>query len=591
MTDPGALAPDSNAFVQPFEIISLSPVEFSILEESLRHAGARNSMRALAVDVRKLIVALQRTKGPDLYRFVLSPSDPEAGSGVCVDDLQQVAWSEYLGNMESTSAWGSHLEIQSAAMLFEAKIYIWELRSAGYVFHSVHGSGKQVWHFGFESERHYHFMLHGSDHEGMRNLVVHLGSAPSITRTTPYRGSSEALLIGVCGDGHCLFSTIAMAALACAHPLVASHHGKRPKSLQMNELPHLAENKYIKINNADILSSDLAANAELLDLCQVSGHPLGEGSVVSDATPASLMMLSAAAAAHSGIAKLHKDIVWVFHLLLLDRWTYCGARWKAEAIRRASSAGLRLKVTRSLPSSFDGFTHVTCDGTTSCGDVEKALGSNSVNLVIVVDSQHLEEPLVQLPVDFQLVNVHGVTRRYTLYVRVHRVQHPPSPRQIDVPSRSFNATSANILPTNVGRSAPPKFDVQIKDGLNYTVLPNVAATMRRPNGTVTYIPGQQLRLQVAFHPGKNLNIPAIYRGIVQSGQSDSVIVYSSGGKIGAAPPSQVRGYNKTTTTTDKMTSEEIAEGVRAWLMKEKEEEDDVVIRNLTDEFSNKVHVS
>ena len=309
--------------------------------------------------------------------------------------------------------------------------------------------------------------------------------------------------------------------------------------------------------------------------------------MVSDATQASLMMLSAAAAAHSGIAKLHKDIVWVFHLL--DRWTYCGARWKAEAIRRASSTGLRLKVTRSLPSSFDGFTHVTCDGTTSCGDVEKALGSNSVNLIIVVDSQHLEELLVQLPVDFQLVNVHGGTRRYALFMRVHRVQQSPSPRQINVPSRNFNATSANILPTNVGpgRSAPPKFNVQvIKDGLNYTVLPNVAATMHRPNGTVTYIPGQYLRLQV-----KNAIMSAIYRGIVQSGQSDSVIVYSSRGKIGAAPPSQVRGLNKNTTATDKMTSEEIAEGVRAWLMKEKEEEDDVVIRNLTDEFSNKVHVS
>jgi hypothetical protein len=556
------------------------------LEESLHLAGARNSIRAVAVDVRKLIVALQRTKGPDLYRFVLSGSEPADGSGVCLDDLHQVAWSEYLGNMESTSAWGSHLEIQSAAVLFEAKIYIWELRSTGYVFHSVHGSGKQVWHFGFESERHYHFMLHGSDHEGMRNLVVHLGASPCISRTTPYRGSSEALLIGVCGDGNCLFSTIAMAALACGHPLVASHFQLPDSTLQLQELPHLAEAQYMAIN-AESTTGQQAANAEMLHLCQVSGHPLGEGSVVSDATQASLMMLSAAAAAHSGIAKLHKDIVWVFHLL--DRWTYCGARWKAEAIRRASSTGLRLKVTKSLPSSFDGFTHVTCDGTTSCGDVEKALGSNSVNLIIVVDSQHLEELLVQLPVDFQLVNVHGGTRRYALFMRVHRVQQSPSPRQINVPSRNFNATSANILPTNVGpgRSAPPKFNVQvIKDGLNYTVLPNVAATMHRPNGTVTYIPGQYLRLQV-----KNAIMSAIYRGIVQSGQSDSVIVYSSRGKIGAAPPSQVRGLNKNTTATDKMTSEEIAEGVRAWLMKEKEEEDDVVIRNLTDEFSNKVHVS
>jgi hypothetical protein len=584
VTDPGALAPDSSASVRPFEIIPVSKVEFLILEESLHLAGARNSIRALAVDVRKRIVALQRTKGPDLYRFVLSGSEPADGSGVCLDDLHQVAWSEYLGNMESTSAWGSHLEIQSAAVLFEAKIYIWELRSTGYVFHSVHGSGKQVWHFGFESERHYHFMLHGSDHEGMRNLVVHLGASPCISRTTPYRGSSEALLIGVCGDGNCLFSTIAMAALACGHPLVASHFQLPDSTLQLQELPHLAEAQYMAIN-AESTTGQQAANAEMLHLCQVSGHPLGEGSVVSDATQASLMMLSAAAAAHSGIAKLHKDIVWVFHLL--DRWTYCGARWKAEAIRRASSTGLRLKVTKSLPSSFDGFTHVTCDGTTSCGDVEKALGSNSVNLIIVVDSQHLEELLVQLPVDFQLVNVHGGTRRYALFMRVHRVQQSPSPRQINVPSRNFNATSANILPTNVGRSAPPKFNVQvIKDGLNYTVLPNVAATMHRPNGTVTYIPGQYLRLQV-----KNAIMPAIYRGIVQSGQSDSVIVYSSRGKIGAAPPSQVRGLNKNTTATDKMTSEEIAEGVRAWLMKEKEEEDDVVIRNLTDEFSNKVHVS
>ena len=584
MTDPGALAPDSSASVRPFEIIPVSKVEFLILEESLHLAGARNSIRALAVDVRKRIVALQRTKGPDLYRFVLSGSEPADGSGVCLDDLHQVAWSEYLGNMESTSAWGSHLEIQSAAVLFEAKIYIWELRSTGYVFHSVHGSGKQVWHFGFESERHYHFMLHGSDHEGMRNLVVHLGASPCISRTTPYRGSSEALLIGVCGDGNCLFSTIAMAALACGHPLVASHFQLPDSTLQLQELPHLAEAQYMAIN-AESTTGQQAANAEMLHLCQVSGHPLGEGSVVSDATQASLMMLSAAAAAHSGIAKLHKDIVWVFHLL--DRWTYCGARWKAEAIRRASSTGLRLKVTKSLPSSFDGFTHVTCDGTTSCGDVEKALRSNSVNLVIVVDSQHLEELLVQLPVDFQLVNVHGGTRRYALFMRVHRVQQSPSPRQINVPSRNFNATSANILPTNVGRSAPPKFNVQvIKDGLNYTVLPNVAATMHRPNGTVTYIPGQYLRLQV-----QNAIMPAIYRGIVQSGQSDSVIVYSSRGKIGAAPPSQVRGLNKNTTATDNMTSEEIAEGVRAWLMKEKEEEDDVVIRNLTDEFSNKVHVS
>ena len=586
MTDPGALAPDSSASVRPFEIIPVSKVEFLILEQSLHLAGARNSIRALAVDVRKRIVALQRTKGPDLYRFVLSGSEPADGSGVCLDDLHQVAWSEYLGNMESTSAWGSHLEIQSAAVLFEAKIYIWELRSTGYVFHSVHGSGKQVWHFGFESERHYHFMLHGSDHEGMRNLVVHLGASPCISRTTPYRGSSEALLIGVCGDGNCLFSTIAMAALACGHPLVASHFQLPDSTLQLQELPHLAEAQYMAIN-AESTTGQQAANAEMLHLCQISGHPLGEGSVVSDATQASLMMLSAAAAAHSGIAKLHKDIVWVFHLL--DRWTYCGARWKAEAIRRASSTGLRLKVTKSLPSSFDGFTHVTCDGTTSCGDVEKALGSNSVNLIIVVDSQHLEELLVQLPVDFQLVNVHGGTRRYALFMRVHRVQQSPSPRQINVPSRNFNATSANILPTNVGpgRSAPPKFNVQvIKDGLNYTVLPNVAATMHRPNGTVTYIPGQYLRLQV-----KNAIMSAIYRGIVQSGQSDSVIVYSSRGKIGAAPPSQVRGLNKNTTATDKMTSEEIAEGVRAWLMKEKEEEDDVVIRNLTDEFSNKVHVS
>ena len=577
VTDPVTLAPDSEAFVQPFEIIPLSEAEFFILEESLRAAGAHNKMHAIAVEIRKRIIAHQRTNGPDLYQFVLSPyrNDPETGSGVADDALQQVAWCNYLDTMESTSAWGSHLEVQSAAMVFDAKIYVWQLGSAGYVFHSVHGSGKQVWHFGFESERHYHFILHGSDHEGMRNLVVHLGSTPCISRTTPYRGSSEALLIGVYGDGHCLFSAIGMAALACAHPLVASHHIQLPEfsSLRLHELPNLAENKYITINNAEIHPGELAANAEILHLCQVSGHPLGEGSVVSDATKASLTMLSAAAAAHSGIAKLHKDIVWVFHLL--NRRTYCSARWNAEAIRKASLAGLRLKVTRNLLSCFDGFTHVICDST---ADVEKALGSNSVNLVIVVDSlDALDALLIKVPVDFKLVNVHGGTQLYAMFMRLHGVQQPPSPRLIDVPSRSFNATDVNILQTNVDRSAPPKF-VMIKDGLKHTVLPNVAATMR--NGTVTYMPGQYLMLIVDQAIVTSSTV--IYRGIVQSGQSDSVIVYNDlRGNIGVAPPNQLRELNDNSFAS-KMTSEQIAEGFQAWL------KEDVVKRNLTDEFSSKV---
>ena len=572
------LAPDPYAFVQPFEIVPFSEVEFCILEASLSEAGAVNRVGAIAVDIRKRIIAHQRTKGPTLYQFILSPQDPEAGSGVAGDDLQQVAWFEYLDRMESTSDWGSHLEIQSAAMLFDAKIYIWQLKPTGYVFHSVHGSGKQVWHFGFESERHYHFLLHGSDHEGMRNLVVHLGAAPCISRTTPYRGSSEALLIGVYGDGNCLFSTIGMAALACVHPLVESHIREctpRPSSLRMHALPNLAENEYMTID-AETRTGELAANAEMLHLCQVSGHPLGEGSVVSDATKASLMMLSAAAAAHSGIAKLHKDIVWVFHLF--DRQSYCGARWKAEAIRKASQTGLRLKVTRNMPSSdsFDGFTHVICDDTTSCRDVEKALGSSSVNLVIVVNLYSQEKELsVEVPVDFQLVIVNG-TKQHAMFMRVHGVQQPctpPSPRPISVPSRSFNSANVNVLTTNVDRSAPPKYEV-IKNGLKHTVLPNVAATMRRPNGTVTYMPNQYLRLQV-----DQFRVSVIYRGIVQSGQSDFVIVYDdTRGNIGTAPPNQVRGLSSG-FASEKMTSEKIAEGVRAWL------KEDVVKRNLTVEFS------
>ena len=571
-------APDPDAFVQPFEIVPVSEVEFYILESSLHEAGAVNRVGAIAVDIRKRIIAHQRTKGPTLYQFILSPQDPEAGSGVAGDDRQQVAWSDYLVTMESTSAWGSHLEILSAAMLFDATIYIWQLKSTGYVFHSKHGSGKQVWHFGFESERHFHFLLHGSDHEGMRNLVVHLGAAPCISRTTPYRGSSEVLLIGVYGDGHCLFSTIGMAALACVHPLVESHIREctpRSSSLRMHALPNLAENEYMTID-AETQTGELAANAEMLHLCQVSGHPLGEGSVVSDATKASLMMLSAAAAAHSGIAKLHKDIVWVFHLF--DRRTYCGARWKAEAIRRASQTGLRLKVTRSMPSSFDGFTHVICDDTTSHGDVEKALGSSSVNLIIVVNLYSREKELsVKVPVDFHLVMVSG-TKQHAMFMRVHGVQQPPSPRPISVSSRSFNSSDVNVLPTNVDSSAPPKYNV-IKDGVNHTVLPNVAATLHRPNGTVTYMPGQYLRLLV-----DNFCESVIYRGIVQSGQSDSVIVYDdTRGNIGTAPPNQVRGLSG--IADEKMTSEKIAEGVRA-LLKE-----DAVKRNLTAEFSSKVNLN
>ena len=96
VTDPGT----------PFQIAPLSKVEFSILEQSLREAGALNRVPAIAIDIRKRIIAQQRTQGPALYQFVVSPYKlkPVAGSGVVVDDLQQVAWCEYLDKMESTNA-------------------------------------------------------------------------------------------------------------------------------------------------------------------------------------------------------------------------------------------------------------------------------------------------------------------------------------------------------------------------------------------------------------------------------------------------------------------------------------------------------
>jgi hypothetical protein len=243
-------------------------------------------------------------------------------------------------------------------------------------------------------------------------------------------------------------------------------------------------------------------------------------------------------------------------------------------------------VTRRLPSSFDGFTHVICDDTTSISDVKKALGSSNVNLVIVVDSLK-KELCVEVPVDFRLVTVkvHGKTEQYAMYMRVHGVQQPPSPRLISVPSRSFHPSDVNVLPTkfNVDHSAPPNFEM-IKDGLKHTVLANVAATMYRPNGTVTYMPGEYLRLQVDRDPRVNDFVSVTYRGIVQSGQSDSVILYEdTRGNIGAAPPNQVRGlHGGGKASSNKMTSEEIAEGVRAWL------KEDVVKRNLTGEFSSKV---
>jgi hypothetical protein len=78
-------------------------------------------------------------------------------------------------------------------------------------------------------------------------------------------------------------------------------------------------------------------------------------------------------------------------------------------------------------------------------------------------------------------------------------------------------------------------------------------------------------------------VKVIYRGIVQSGQSDSVIVYEdTRGNIGAASPNQVGQLHGGGIASNKMTSEKIAEGVRAWL------EEDVVKRNLTAEFSSKV---
>jgi hypothetical protein len=531
--------------------------EGTALRETLKSQGGYNQVPSVAALVRALIVEHQKGHGQDLYKFVERDKKIVA-HGITEDDAHQINWMTYSDTLAASGTWGSHLEVMSAARLFDVTINVWLLQdqSTGYKFHSCHGTGTRVWHLGFEAERHFHFLIHGSETESIRRLGGHIAAAPSSGQTTPYNGSSVVLCIGVYGNGDCLFSAIGMAAIACGHSLTTRI---QPAYHTLQLIASVFDRPYLNLD-ADATPDKLAANMQITLLATASGYPLGKGSVIFDVTNANLMAYSA-----GRVDGLFTSPEVVHLASFLDARTFCKARLTADTVRK-DTHGTEMKflqhlIMQPLPSSFEGCTHVIFDSA-SPEALGKALVSSSV-VFVLVNSPTKKVSQKSFP-GFRSVKVKGVInigedvngaftyKQSVLYLRTEVPKQAMCAveisRYIKKARKSHESApnKGNVLPTDLDAKSTQKYRITEKtqpgSTIVHTVLPNVAASFHivsSNSSSVTFLPGDK----IVVCKGVDTSEVVTYRGITQDDQhfSTNFILYEDQcGKIGAALPSETR---------------------------------------------------
>jgi hypothetical protein len=527
----------------PFTILPVLDEEEKELRASLHAQGGHNQLPRVAQRARAIVVQFQIANGHNLYEFV---QETRAGDPLLSpNEQQQLTWMEYTDNLAKGGTWGSHLEIASAAKVFEATIYVWKLTSGGYTYHSVHGAGPRVWHFGFEEELHYHLLIHGSDTDMIRRLVGYIAAVPSSCQTSTYRGSSTMILIGAYGDGACLFSVIGMAALACDHAFVV---GIQPTRFSLLLTPTcLGRKLYFPLDKDDKTGKLTGANRQIDILCQTTGFPLVKGSVIFDGTDSHLMVLSG----NPGVVHL---------ACTPDERKYCMALYATDLLRKTlHGTGTNFKLLQHVnmsepPDSYDGCTHVMLESA-STKDVQKLLTTTSVNFVLVnFPAKQAEEPVH----GFRKFKIQGLSKgnhssgtESHVYMRTGEPGVSPTPNCKSVEKWIAKALKSpdsagnhgNVLTTVIGPTKPKKFTVSapapatstdnVISMIQYTVLPNVAATMRIASDTVTFLPGDPFCLLTSPTP---LN----FLGVSIDDKHNSLLLYNDhNGNFGAAQPNQV----------------------------------------------------
>jgi hypothetical protein len=398
------------------------------------------------------------------------------------------------------------------------------------------------------------------------------------------------LSIGVRGDGHCFYYALIYAAIVSGHP-ISENPLLQPASMTTSTLntstlqqhfevmetcydfPQVAENMNVQ--------QQLSVCVRYMALFQAAGQSLSnDNTVVFDATECHNLMLFAPFI--KGSFGTNEDLVILgcqpevrefcefYNLSLL---------FSAEVFRQKGSRPRSHISNDSLPSSFDGCTHVIF-GRTAVSNVRNALDTQSVQIV-VVDSLSLQYAgkekwwdgardkhfpgfhLLKIK-DFPLKFSQKKQKKLLMFVRSNTRQTQGNSNRTKHPVRSWiqsalkaaasgnnNLESVAVIPiTTDVKSKKKKFGFTLGE-TSYKILPNVHASVNRGGSIFTLMPNEILLYRKAEG---QCEVAGTYRGIVfttknAKAENKLILVEDAAGEMCVVSPLCTSPADQLQTTT------------------------------------------
>ncbi len=594
LDDENDIVPDSVPNHPDFLVLPMTPPLAFELSQFLERAGGFNKFDVSQRKIRTLIASNLKASGPNLYQFILSPAVPQAGSGMDQDALNQVHFMEYCHKVETTSEWVTNVEINIAAKIFDVTFFIWQFNSTeGYSYYNRIGTGKNVIHLGFESELHYHLLLHCSDPVSINRLLPYLKATPVVVHTSPFQGQRAMVAVGIYGDGNCFYTALAAAALALDHPISRTFEEPVSNELVAVYWSDISTMSIMDLPSRACITDTLKSTYILYEhLCAAAGRPLTTPrSVVYDGTIQSAVLLVAPAGIDA--LRLHQDTVIIGRTDDYRDLIKTKNSIDAVAFEVHKKLGYRPLISfnkHGMPDLFSGCTHIIFDDiNVSSETVHAACQTDGVQIVIC-HSRTMKHNLVSVEIKaFRRVKILRVrdhdpaakddrSRTITLLMFVRTEEQSPT-EDTKVASVISNwIRDAKVAPDPLARasratdsivahgcgSKVQQFRCEEKD-VKYVITPQVAVSVFEADQPAkTFLPNERVMLKGDSRVKEEV---VTFLGVVdrQGGSSGSLLIYeNSAGSIGATGSDRLSPSDRSLGSSSK-NSKEIAKALRKLL--------------------------
>ena len=592
--DGNDLVPDSVPHHPDFLVLPMTSSLASELDQFLERAGGFNQFDVSQRKIRTLVASDLKASGPNLYEFFLSPAVPQAGSGMDQDALNQVHFMEYCHKVETTSEWATNVEINIAAKIFGVTFFIWQFNSTeGYSYFNRIGTGKNVIHLGFESEEHYHLLLHCSDPVSINRLLPYLKATPVVVHTSPFQGHRAMVAVGIYGDGNCFYSALAAAALALDHPISRTFAEPVSNELVAVYWSDISTMPIMDLPSRACINDTLKSTYILYEhLCAAAGRPLTTPrSVVYDGTIQSAVLLVAPAGIDA--LRLHQDTVIIgrtddYRDLIKTKNSIDAVAF--EVHRKLGYRPLISFNKHGMPDLFSGCTHIIFDDiNVSSETVHAALQTDGVQIVIC-HSRTMRNLVSEIKA-FRRVKILRVrdhdpaaeddrSRTITLLMFVRTEEQSPT-EDTKVASVISNwIRDAKVAPDPLARASRAtdsivahgcggkvqQFRCEEKN-VKFVITPRVAVSVFEADQPAkTFLPNERVMLKGDSRVKEEV---VTFLGVVdrQGGSSGSLLIYeNSAGSIGATGSDRLSPSDRSLGSSSK-DSKEIAKALRKLLKK------------------------